>query len=188
MLQNLTWVMASAFMSVDNACKPKFIKLLKTWDEGKIFPESKILEVRDTMTLMLTNGGVFPAHLTGGQGPQLNGHAHMSQGPMDVEYNASHNPYAQHHAGTMHMQQQYGGRNIDNGTYGSHGNGAYAMDAIPQNVRPSNSPTLGAADAMVDSGPRILSTQDLARLVSWAVRPAGMKVISVCRGLLCVTT
>lgn len=164
MVQNLTWVMASAFMSVDNACKPKFIKLLKTWDEGKIFPESKILEVRDTMTLMLTNGGVFPAHLSSGQsqGPQLGGHAHMAQGPMDVEaYNGPHNPYAQHHAGAMHAHQQYGG----NSTYGSHGNGTYAMDALPRNARPSNSPILGAGESMVDTGPRILSSQDLARSV-----------------------
>ena len=59
----MTRVMATAFMAVDNNLKSKFIKLLKTWDENKIFPDAKIKEVRDTMTLMLTNGGVFPEHL-----------------------------------------------------------------------------------------------------------------------------
>ena len=84
--RNLTRVMGYAFMSVDNAIKPKFIKLLKTWEDNKVFSEHKILEVRDTMMLMLTNGGIFPEHLNhGGAGPQMGGHAHMASGPMDVE-------------------------------------------------------------------------------------------------------
>jgi hypothetical protein len=154
--------MGHAFMSVDNACKPKFIKLLKTWDECNVFADAKILEVRDTMTLMLTNGGVFPAHLAmGGQGPQMGGHAHMAQGPMDVEaYNAPHNPYAHHHV------QHYGGGHLDTGSYGAHGHGTFAVDALPQNGRASNSPVLGAIDNLVDSSPRILSSHDLSRFLA----------------------
>ena len=83
-LQNLTRVMACAFMALENAVKPKVIKLLDTWAQTKIFPESKIFEIRDTLTIMLTNGGVFPAHLASA-GPHTGCRPFMAQGPMDVE-------------------------------------------------------------------------------------------------------
>jgi len=170
-IQNLTRLMATAFMAVDNNFKPKFIKLLKIWDENKIFPDSKIHEVRDTLMLMLTNGGVFPAHLNanGGQGPQVGGHAHMALGPIDVEspYSASNNSYPNQQGGGMHVESNYNmvGVQIDSyGQYAAQNNSAsYCGDAQAHNNRPSNSPTLRAADTPAEhSGPRVLCPKELA--------------------------
>eukprot|EP00802_Teleaulax_amphioxeia_P006953 Tamp_06959.p1 GENE.Tamp_06959~~Tamp_06959.p1 ORF type:complete len:399 (+),score=96.67 Tamp_06959:304-1500(+) len=149
--RNLTRVMATAFMAVDNNLKPKFIKLLKTWDENKIFPDAKIVEVRDTMTLMLTNGGVFPEHLQygGGQGPQTGAHTHMAQGPMDVEtpYMGAHNSY--------HNQPQHGGSGALSSVSQHHPANAHAP-----HQRPSKSPQ--PVDVPQESsGPRILCPKEL---------------------------
>jgi len=146
--------MATAFMAVDNNLKPKFIKLLKTWDENKIFPDAKIVEVRDTMTLMLTNGGVFPEHLQygGGQGPQTGAHTHMAQGPMDVEtpYMGAHNSY--------HNQPQHGG----SGALSSVSQHHPAVNAHAPHQRPSKSPQ--PVDVPQESsGPRILCPKELVR-------------------------
>jgi len=171
--QNLTRFMAKAFMAVDNNFKPKFIKLLKTWDENKIFPDAKIHEVRDTMMLMLTNGGVFPVHLNanGGQGPQMGGNAQMAQGPIDVEssYSALNNSYHSQQGGGMHADNHYnmGGQIDSYGQYAAHDNCvSYGGDTQLQNNRPSNVPPLRAADAPPEhSGPRILCPKELARFL-----------------------
>ena len=97
--------MVTAFMSVDKNIKPKFVELLQSWVANNIFPDAKIADLFDTMTLMLTNGGVVPEHLQygSGQGPQTGAHAHMAQGPMDVKtpYMGAQNSY--------HNQPQQGG-------------------------------------------------------------------------------
>jgi hypothetical protein len=151
-LQNLTRVMATAFMAVDNNLKPKFIKLLKTWDENKIFPDAKIAEVRDAMTLMLTNGGVFPEHLQygGGQKTQTGAHAHMAQGPMDVEtsYVGTQNSYhnkPQHGVGVPASQQHH-----------------HMVHSHTSQQRPSKSP-LPLDVPEESSGPRILCPKELLR-------------------------
>jgi hypothetical protein len=168
--------MATAFMGVDNTFKPKFIKLLKTWDENKIFPDAKIHEVRDTMMLMLTNGGVFPAHLASA-GPQMGGRPHMAQGPMDVEtpyatsHDSYHNQHNQQHGGmTQHQQHQQHhynmGGHTDNDPYAANRSSSYESyggDTPMKNERPSNSPTLCAADVPEYNRPRTLCPKELAR-------------------------
>lgn len=155
--QNLTRVMATAFMAVDNSLKPKFIKLLKTWDENNIFPDAKIAEVRDAMTLMLTNGGVFPEHLQygGGQGPQTSAHAHMAHA-MDVETSYVGTQIAYHNqpqqgVGVPASQQQN-----------------HMVHSHTSHQRPSKSP-LPLDVPEESSGPRILCPKELLR---YALVPA----------------
>lgn len=165
--RNLTRVMGYAFMSVDNAIKPKFIKLLKTWEDNKVFSEHKILEIRDTMMLMLTNGGIFPEHLNhGGAGPQMGGHAHMASGPMDVEasYGVPHNAYHNQHPGSAPVQQQLfiGGGMESNGRYGSHQPPGFATEVQEPTARVQDS---SLQEAQFNSAPRTLDLKELLRCV-----------------------
>jgi hypothetical protein len=149
-------------MAVDNGTKPKFIKLLKTWDENEIFSPAKIHEIRDTMMLMLQNGGIFPEHLNaGGQGPQVGGQAHMAQGPMDVEAS-----YSAHHAYNnqpgMNMHRQYiGGLPMDiEGHFAARKSPSIGTEEAHRrdHVRGSNSPIIRDS-----GGPRVMDVKELIR-------------------------
>lgn len=170
-LQNLTRVMACAFMALENAVKPKVIKLLDTWAQTKIFPESKIFEIRDTLTIMLTNGGVFPAHLASA-GPQTGCRPFMAQGPMDVEttYPASQDVY-HYRPQENGMQQHYqmGRAHIDRiDAYAANTNMSanFGCNTNAQSDwQRRTSPKIHELDAPLESsGPRILCPKELARL------------------------
>jgi len=165
-------------MALENAVKPKVIKLLDTWAQTKIFPESKIFEIRDTLTIMLTNGGVFPAHLASA-GPQTGCRPFMAQGPMDVEttYPASQDVY-HYRPQENGMQQHYqmGRAHIDRiDAYAANTNmsAKFGCNTNAQSDwQRRNSPKIHELDAPLESsGPRILCPKELAsRDVSDVIR------------------